>query len=253
MALGGFFAPTHAQTIEPRATPYRPTLSNPAQLPVPGYVELEMGWQSLKEKTTDDYIHGVPYRFKLAFSDYIGLLIGGEALIVKDSDQGSTLAGIGDLTPSLKFKVPFSSQPASALGLEIGARLPTAPQTISRQQTDYLITGIYSTEIGRIGVNLNVGYTRLGGTASGRGKNNLFWAVAPTYELTKRWAVGSELAGTVRRDVKPFMQLLTYTNYFFLPRLVGDTGIAFGLNGASQEWTLFAGMTILLGKVWDAN
>ena len=38
---------------EPRATPYRPTLSNPAQLPVPGYVEMEMGWQSLKEKATE--------------------------------------------------------------------------------------------------------------------------------------------------------------------------------------------------------
>jgi hypothetical protein len=247
---GETFIPKPCLGQELRATPYRPTLSNPAQLPVPGYVEMEMGWQSLKEKATDDYLHSVPYLFKLAFSEYIGLLVGGEALIVKDFDQGSTLAGIGDLTPLLKFKVPSSSQTASAFGLEVGARLPTAPETISRQQTDYLITGIYSTEIGHIGIDLNVGYTRLGGTASGRGKNNLFWAVAPAYGLTKRWSVAGELAGTVRRDVKPFMQFLTSTSYFFLPRLVGDTGIAFGLNGASQEWTLFAGMTILLGKVY---
>ncbi len=253
MALGGFFAPTHAQTIEPRATPYRPTLSNPAQLPVPGYVEMEMGWLSLKEKATDDYLHTVPYLFKMAFSEYIGLLIGGEALIVKDFDQGATLAGIGDLTPLLKFKIPSSSQSASAFGLEVGARLPTAPETISRQQTDYLITGIYSTQIGNIGVDLNLGYTRLGGTASGRGKNNLFWAASTAYGLTERWSVAGELAGTARQGVKPFTQFLTSTSYFFTPRLVGDTGMAFGLNGASQEWTLFAGMTILLGKVWDAN
>ena len=171
-------------------------------------------------------------------------------MIVKDFDQGSTLAGIGDLTPLLKFKIPTSSQSASAFGLEVGARLPTAPETISRQQTDYLITGIYSVGIGHMGVDLNVGYTRLGGTSSGRGKNNLFWAVSTAYGLNKLWSLASELAGTVRRDVKPFTQLLTSTSYFFSPRLVGDTGIAFGLNGASQEWTLFAGMTILVGKVY---
>jgi hypothetical protein len=101
-----------------------------------------------------------------------------------------------------------------------------------------------------MGIELNVGYTRLGGTSSGRGKNNLFWAVSTAYGLTKPWSLAGELAGTVRRDVKPFTQFLTSTSYFLSPRLVRDTGIAFGLNGASQEWTLFAGMTILLGKVY---
>jgi hypothetical protein len=101
-----------------------------------------------------------------------------------------------------------------------------------------------------MGIELNVGYTRLGGTSSGRGKNNLFWAVVTAYGLTKPWSLAGELAGTVRRDVKPFTQFLTSTSYFLSPRLVRDTGIAFGLNGASQEWTLFAGMTILLGKVY---
>lgn len=251
--LGEIFIPKYCLGQEPSATPYRQTLSNPAQLSAAGYVEMEMGWQTLKEKATDDYRHTVPYLFKLAFSDYIGLLIGGDALIINDFDQGSTLAGIGDLTPALKFKVPSSSQSASAFGLEVGARLPTAPETISRQQTDYLITGIYSTQIGHIGVDLNVGYTRLGGTASGRGKNNLFWAASTAYGITERWSVAGELAGTARQGVKPFTQFLTSTSYFFTPRLVGDTGMAFGLNGASQEWTMFAGMTILLGKVWDAN
>ncbi|TFG59755.1 MAG: hypothetical protein E4H32_09650, partial [Nitrospirales bacterium] len=64
--------PKYCLGQEPSATPYRPTLSNPAQLSAPGYVEMEMGWQSLKEKSTDDYRHTVPYLFKLAFSDNIG-------------------------------------------------------------------------------------------------------------------------------------------------------------------------------------
>jgi hypothetical protein len=82
------------------------------------------------------------------------------------------------------------------------------------------------------------------------GKNQLFWAASISYALTGKWSVAGELAGTIRRDVKPFTQVLTSTSYFFSPRLVGDLGAAFGLNGASQEWTLFTGMTILLGKIF---
>ncbi len=238
---------------EPTATPYRPTLSNPAQLSAPGYLEMEMGWQSLKEKSTDDYRHTVPYLFKLAFSDYVGLLVGGDALIINDFDQGSTLAGFGDLTPLLKLNMPLPSNHTSALGLEMGAKIPTAPQTVGSQQADYLVTGIYSIGIGSLGIDFNLGYTRLGGAPRGEGKNQLFWAASSAFGLTNQLSVAGELAGTVRRGVKPFTQFLTSTSYFFTPRLVGDTGIAFGLNGASQEWTLFAGITILLGKVWDAN
>lgn len=253
VTLGEAVIPASCLGQEPSATPYRPTLSNPAQLSVPGYLEVETGWQSLKAKATDDYRHSVPYLFKMAFSDNIGLLIGSDALIVNDFDQGSTLAGFGDVTPLLKLNVPLPAYPASALGLEIGAKLPTAPQTVGSQQTDYLVTGIYSLGIGSLGIDLNLGYTRLGGAPGGEGKNQLFWAASTAYGLTKRWSVAGELAGTVKRDVKSFTQILASTNYFFSPRFVGDTGAAFGLNGSSQEWTLFAGMTILLGKVWEVH
>lgn len=253
VTLGVAVIPGSCLGQEPSATPYRPTLSNPAQLSAPGYVEMEMGWQSLKEKATDDYQHRVPYLFKLAFSDYIGLLVGGDALIMNDFEQGSTLAGIGDITPLLKLHMPLLSQPVSALGLEMGAKIPTAPQTVGSQQTDYLVTAVYSLGVGSLGIDLNLGYTRLGGAPEGEGKNQLFWAASTAYGLTKRWSVASELAGTVRQSVKPFTQFLASTSYFFTPRFVGDTGAAFGLNGSSQEWTLFAGMTILLGKLWDVD
>ncbi len=251
--LGEAVVPKFCLGEEPSATPYRPTLSNPVQLSAPGYVEMEMGWQSLKEKATDDYRHTVPYLFKLAFSDYVGLLIGGDALILNDFEQGSTLAGFGDVTPLLKFNMPLPFNHTSALGLEMGAKLPTAPQTVGSQQTDYIATGIYSIGIGSVGIDFNLGYTRLGGAAEEEKKNQLFWAASAAYGVTNQLSFAAELAGTVRHGVKPFTQILTSTSYFFSPRLVGDMGAAFGLNGASQEWTLFAGLTILLGKVWDAN
>ncbi len=253
LILGEYFAPNFCTGKELYATPYRPTLSNPAQLSTPGYVEMEMGWQSLKEKATDDYRHSIPYLFKLAYSDYIGMLVGGDAVIIHAVDQSSTLAGFGDVTLLLKMKMPFLSHSPSALGLEVGAKLPTAPQTVGNQQMDYLVNGIYSTVIGSLGIDLNLGYSRLGSTPSQEGKDQLFWATSMAMGLTRRWSVAGELAGTMRRGATPFAQLLASTSYALTPRIVGDLGAAFGLNGASHEGTLFAGMTILLGKIFGKN
>ncbi len=156
MALGFFLTPNVGHSEElPRARPYRPTLSNPAQLPIPGYLEVETGWQTLKDKATDDYQHSIPYLFKFGFSDYVGLLVGGDGLIINDIDQGTSLAGLGNIMPLLKLHIPLSTHGESALGVEMGATLPTAPQTISSQKTDYLITGLYSIAMGAISIDLN--------------------------------------------------------------------------------------------------
>jgi len=248
--LGVFFCGNGVQAEELRTTPYRPTLSNPAQLPIPGYLEVEMGWQSLKDKATDDHRHSVPYLVKFAFTDRVGLLVGGEAVVVNDREIGSSVAGFGDLTPLLKLNFPLPSETASAFGLEVGAKLPTAPSTIGSQHTNYIATGIYSLSRGPLGVDLNLGYTRLGDAPSGTGKDRVFWAASAGYAITPRWGMGGEFAGTARQSVKPFAQFLAFTNYVVAPRVVADTGRAFGLNGASQEWTAFAGLTILVGKVF---
>jgi len=37
-----------AEDSTPTATPYRPTVSNPATLSEPGWLEMELGWQTTK-------------------------------------------------------------------------------------------------------------------------------------------------------------------------------------------------------------
>ncbi len=241
--------PALSQTSEPQATPYRPTVSNPAHLPVPGYLEVEMGWQSLKVKSNDDLRHSVPYLLKFAFSDQVGMLIGGDAVIVSDPNRGATTAGFGDLTPVLKFKMPLPQSTASAIGMEAGVKIPSAPGTVGTQRTDYLVNGIYSLGIDPVGIDLNLGYTWVGERLQNIGNDQISWAASVSYSLTSDWGVAGEFAGSVRSGVKPFTQFLLSTSYFVLPRLVADTGMAFGLNGASQEWTAFAGMTLLVGKI----
>ena len=71
-------------------TAYRPSVSNPADLPTPGQLELEFG--GLHEKKGSARNDSLPYLFKLAFTREWGVLLGGDA---QEGDVATQL----ELTP----------------------------------------------------------------------------------------------------------------------------------------------------------
>ncbi len=83
-------------------------------------------------------------------------------MVINDFEQGSTLAVFGDLTPLLKLNMLLPFHPTWALALEMGANFLTGSQTISNQETDYLVASIYAIRVGSLGIAFNVGYIRLG-------------------------------------------------------------------------------------------
>lgn len=244
---GAIFSPAAAEEL--KATPYRPTVSNPAYLPVPQYLEIEMGWQSLKVKSEDRHRHSVPYLLKFGFTDRVGILVGGDAVVVEDPSGSPAQGGFGDVNGLLKLVQPLQTAMPSALGLEAGAKFPSAPTTVGTDRTDYLVNGIYSAAFGRFGLTLNLLYTRLGGAPTDEERDELGWVVTSSYGLTDRLSLAGEFFGSHREGVRPFLQYLTAASYFITPRIVGDAGMAFGLTGASQEWTAFAGVTVLTWKL----
>ncbi len=243
--LCAFEAGSTALAEELKATPYRPTVSNPAALPLPQYLEIEAGWQSRKAKSDDSHQHSMPYLLKFAFTDRVGVLLGSQTVIVQDRPDAPTQAGSGDLAGFLKLRQPVPTAMPSALGLELGVKFPTAPTTVGTGRTDYLSSLIYSAGFGDFGLDLNLLYTRLGGAPSGQGKNQLGWVTTVSYSATDRLSVAGEFFGSHREGVRPFLQYLSAVSYAIIPRVVADGGVAFGLTGASQEWTLFTGVTIL--------
>ncbi|NKB81190.1 MAG: hypothetical protein GKS05_04735 [Nitrospirales bacterium] len=66
-----------------------------------------------------------------------------------------------------------------------------------------------------------------------------------SYAITDRLNLAGELFGSHRQGIRPFLQYLRAMIYAITPRIIGDASMAFGLTGASQEWTLFTGLTIL--------
>jgi len=244
------FALTHAFAAEsePAAKPYRPTLSNPADLSVPGWLELEFGTQRIKggeDKWRDSY----PVLAKLAFSENWGVLLGSELAVQRTDISDQVFKGNGDTLFVIKHRIPTATD-GSAFGIELGYKSPTANDTIGSGQPDQILNGIYSTEIAGHDIDLNIGVTHVGGVADGIDANLYSWAVAAGRNLNEQWGVFGELSGTGQQGNSATSQFMAGCTYNLSKRVVLDAGASAGLTPASQEWTLFAGVTALLGKVW---
>ena len=245
LALSGAAAVTSAAG-EPSATPYRPTVSTPANLSEPGWLELELGGQrnSGGDSTRRD---SVPYTLKYAFTPDWGVRVGGDAWVQEVGTDGSRLSGFGDT--ALIVKRRFALNDNAAFGLEGGVNVPTAKDGLGNEKADYLLTGIYSTDLGEYHTDLNLSATRLGRIGTGESRWQTAWAASLSRAFGDRWGVAAEFSGTYRKSVPSTAQILGAVSYNYSKRVVFDVGAAAGLNRASPDWSVFAGVTLLIGKI----
>ena len=110
----------HAEQL--KVTPYRPTVSNPAELSALRHLEVEFGAQSNQPGMTIER-NSLPFLLKYPFADQWGLLVGGEAWI-KSRNLDETISGFGNTSVLLKYYYPIN--PTLAVGFESGTILPSA-------------------------------------------------------------------------------------------------------------------------------
>jgi hypothetical protein len=231
-------------------TPYRPTVSTPASLSAPGWLEVEAGLQrsDLGAPTRRD---SVPYSLKLAISDDWGIRIGGEGWVRDVDVQDRRVTGGGDTSVILKRR--FAVNERSAFGLELGATAPTARAGLhsGSGSTDYAATWIYSTDLGSAWhADLNVGVTRLGSAGPAEGRRQALWAAALTDAVGPRWGVAGEYSGTRRTGASATGQILFAATYSADKRVTLDFGIARGTTAATPAWTMLAGCTVLVSRLF---
>lgn len=227
-------------------TPYRPTVSNPAALSAPGWVELEVG--VVQQKGGDNAsASALPYQLKFALSEDFGVLLGGNTLVQQTAWDASRLSGMGDTTLLLKNRWAWTDD--TALGLEYGFKSPTASAGLGSGKTDYVLNGIYSWTGEKDALDLNLNVTKLGNVQPGQGGQQWGWAASWCRQLDARWAFSSELSGTVLRGTAPAQQVLVAASYMLNNRTVLDAGVASGLHKSAQGWSMFAGVSVLLERL----
>jgi hypothetical protein len=227
-------------------TPYRPSVSTPAQLPTPGQLEFELG--GLAAMQPEGRRNSLPYTFKLAFNREWGVLLEGEAFVSEPHDDGRA-HGIGDT--SVVLKRAFVVDDATAFGLELAAKLPTAKDDIGSGKTDWTVNAIYSQDIGKLHMDLNLNQTRLGAPDPGAARMQAGASSSFSHPIDERWTATWEWSGTRNRGAQSTGQLLGALSYAPNPNLVVDVGVAHGLNSASPKWSLFSGLVVPLARYWQ--
>ncbi len=225
-----------------RATPYRPTVSNPADLPVPKHLEWEAGGLALDEHAGERLL-SVPYVLKYAFNENLGVLVGGDSL-VSDRTPGDTSEGWGDTSLVLKIRHPVSK--STALGLEVGAKLPTASSGLGSGHADFSLNGILSAEVDEFDVDVNLSYTQLGVSDPGTRRGVVGWAIAAAHAVGGPFGLAGEFSGSEQKGSPSPAQFLGALSYTLRPTIVLDCGSLLGLNHAAPRYGVFAGMTVLV-------
>ena len=223
-------------------TPYRPSVSTPAQLPAVGQLEYEAGFLSTRDH--GERRDSMPVLFKLALSEKWGVLFGGDAYVSLRDADGKRARGLGDT--ALTLKRAFVVDSATAFGLEFGAKLPTAKDSIGSGKADYTINTIYSHDIGKVHMDANANLTRLGAHEDGASRNQAGLSASFSAPVAEQWAATAELSGTRRRGADGTAQLLLAAAWSPNKHVTVDFGVAHGLTSASPEWSVFSGLVVPL-------
>jgi len=232
----------------PAVVPYRPSVSTPAQLSAPGYLELEAGGLRTTGPDSGTSRVTLPYTLKLAFTPDWGVRIGGDAW-VRQAEPGDSQSGSGDTSVVLKRR--FAVSDATAWGLELGEKFATAGGALGSGHADTTVNAIFSSDFAPAWhTDLNLNETRLG-VASGEPRQwQTGWAAAFSRTLTDAWGASGELSGTHQQSVANTAQALVAASWNASPAAVFDFGYARGLTDASPHNSFFAGVTVRLGKVF---
>ena len=247
-SLAVFSVAARAAGDEPTTTPYRPSVSTPAALSAPGWLEIEAGWQH------DDAGGGVrrdaiPLTLKLALSEDWGVRLGNEAW-VKQRTETAKKSGFGDTAFVVKRR--FGIDDDQALGLEASVVAPTGKSGIGfgSGKPDYGINAIYSGDFGAWHGDVNVAASRLGQVDPGASRTLWLLAASLSRQLDDRWGVVGEVSGTSQGGAEDSRQLLLAASYNVSKRLTLDAGAAKSLRRGDSTWSAFTGLTWLAARLF---
>ncbi|MEO5880794.1 MAG: transporter [Caldimonas sp.] len=234
---------------EPTTTPYRPSVSTPAALSAPGWLEVEAGGQRdhLGGGARRD---GIPLTLKLAFDPDWGIRLGNEPWVRQRSDTGEKRSGFGDT--SLVLKRRFAIDDAQALGLEAGLTAPTGRSGIGfgSGKPDYSVNAIYSADFGEWHTDINLLAARLGQVDPGASRTQWLFAASLSRQLDDRWGVVGEFSGTRQSGAGDSRQLLLAASYNLSKRVTLDAGAARNVLRGDARWSAFAGFTWLAARLF---
>ena len=242
-----------AAPVDPHAAqPERPTVATHAYTVAPGWIEIEAGAQRQKAGALADRL-ALPIVVKIGLGErfQLGVAPGWQ----REAEGGGAEAGITDLLVAVKWRLTEDAPVVGALAVQPAVSFPTGSADSGRGsgKAAFNVLMISSHRFGPLSLDVNAGYTRLGGESASAPRDSTVWAVAAALPIAGRVGWAAEVygyPGTSGPERKPSCGgLLTGPNFTVSSSLVLDAGAIFDIEGFGGT-SVYAGLTWNIGRLW---
>jgi hypothetical protein len=245
-----------AAPVNPHAAqPERPTVATHAYAVAPGWIEIEAGAQRQKAGALADRL-AVPLVVKIGLGErcQLGLAPGWQ----REAQGGGAEAGITDVLVAVKWRLTEDAPVVGAFAVQPAVSLPTGSADAGRGsgKAAFNVLMISSHRFGPLSLDVNAGYTRLGGESASAPRDSTVWAVAAALPIAGRVGWAAEVYGypgtSGPNGSPPVVAVLTGPNVTVAPSLVVDAGAIFDVVRFGGT-AAYAGLTWNIGRIWGSR
>jgi hypothetical protein len=234
------------------AQPERPTVATHAYTVAPGWIELEAGVQRQREGALADRL-AVPILLKIGLTKRLQLDLA--PAWQRDAQGGRAQAGMTDFLVGRKWRLTDAAPVVGAFAIQTAASLPTGSAESGRGSGKAAVNVlvISSHRFGPIALDVNAGYTRLGGESATAPHDSTVWTAAAAFPVAGRVGWAAEIYGypgtSGPSGQPPVVALLTGPNLTVSSSLVLDAGAIFDIEGFGGT-SVYGGLTWNIGRIW---
>jgi hypothetical protein len=237
---------------EKEIKPSRPGVANPAEIPEPGVLQLEFGYDSNFRAREVRAEHTLPLTLRYSAAKRLLLEVDFD-LVRSETDELTRVreTGFGDTRVGFQVVAVEEGAGHPALAFAYYAKLPTADEAkgLGTGRFDHKLVGLLSGKVGETDVDFNAAYLLIGKEGEPGWEHGGQGALSVSRDFKNHFGFEAELSGQSHDDVQPRgLFALGALRYSAGRRLVFDAGARFGLNPEAPRVGLFAGMAVGLTR-----
>lgn len=236
------------QEEEEEIKPSRPGVANPAEIPEPGVLQLEFGYDSNFRSEDIRDAHSTPLTLRFSAAKRLLLEVNFDGFKSEtDELTRERASGVGDTRVGFQFVALEEGEQRPALAFAYYAKIPTADagKGLGTGRFDHKLVGLLSKKVGEADVDFNVAYLLVGKEGEPGWEHGGQGALSISRDFKNNFGFEAELSGQSHDDIQPRgVFALGALRYHVSRRLSFDAGARFGLNPEASRFGLFAGMTV---------
>jgi hypothetical protein len=229
----------------------RPDVTNGTHIVDVGLLQVEVGVQHVRSGSTRN--GGTPMTFRVGLYEWLEARVGTDGF-VSQSDGAVSESGAGNVQVGAKIRLFADPGGVPVLSILPTVNLPaaSAAKGLGSGDTDTTLVALTGTDLGRTShVDFNYG---IGAIGAGGGSPHFLQqlvSVSLSHSLTEQLSPYFEAFWFSRQDPNggPVSSIDAGVVHALTARLAIDGGAAAGLSKAAPDFSVFAGVSVIVGDV----